>query len=223
MTLYAKPGYNVAKDFAHITNVASYPLLLLVNSRVPAKSVAELIALAKASAGRLTYASAGSGGGAHIAGELFKAMASVDMVHVPYKGQSQALVDVVSGQVDVTLTGVTTAMPHVTAGRLRALGISSNRRLQSLPEIPTIAEAGVPGYEIGSWLGVSAPAGTPLPIIQRLNTVIARLVEDADFSERLLRDGAELQVTSPERFTKYVDAEVLKWAKLIRDSGAKQQ
>lgn len=223
MTLYEKPGYSATKDFAHITNIASYPLLLLVNARVPAKAVAELVALAKASPGRMSYASAGTGGGAHIAGELFKSMVGIDIVHVPYKGQAQALVDVVGGQVEVTLAGVAAAMPHITSGRLRALGISSSRRLKSLPNIPTIAESGVPGYEIASWLGISAPAGTPPQIIQRVNAVVAEMANDADFSERLTRDGAEPQVTSAERFTKYVEAEVLKWAKLIRASGAKQQ
>ena len=207
MTLYDKPGYNAVKDFAHITNVASYPLLLLVNAKVAAKNVHELIALAKASPGKLSYASAGTGGGAHIAGELFKAMAGVDIVHVPYKGQSPALVDTVGGQCDMTLAGVASAMPYVTAGRLRALGVSSARRLKSFPDIPTVAEAGVPGYEIASWLGVSAPAGTPAPIIQKLNSTIAAFAEDPDFSDRLVKEGAVIQVTSAERFTKFVDAE----------------
>jgi tripartite-type tricarboxylate transporter receptor subunit TctC len=221
MTLYEKPGYDVVRDFAHVTNVASYPLLLVVNPNVPTKSVAELVAIARAQPGKLTFASAGSGGGAHLAGELFKTMAGVDLLHIPYKGTGPALLDVVGGQVDLMFAGVSAAMPHVTAGKLRALGVSSPTRLKAIPHIPTIAEAGVPGYEIASWLGVSAPAGTPAAIIQKLNAAIEKAVHAPDFSERLATEGALPQVTSPERFSKYVEAEVQKWAKVIRASGAK--
>lgn len=221
MTLYTKPGYDVVHDFAHVTNVASYPLLLVVNPSVPAKSVAELITFGKAHPGDLTFASAGTGGGAHLAGELFKSMAGVDFLHIPYKGTGPALVAVIADQVKLMFAGVSAAMPFVTEGKLRALGISSSTRLKVLPDTPTIAEAGVPGYEITSWLGISAPAGTPAPVIKTLNAAIAKVVESPAFREHLAADGAVPQVTSPAVFTKYVETEVSRWAKVIKASGAK--
>lgn len=221
MTLYAKPGYDVVNDFAHVTNVASYPLLLVANPKLPVKSVAELISRAKAQPDRLTFASAGTGGGAHLAGELFKSMAGIDLLHIPYKGTGPALVGVIAGQVNVMFAGVSAAMPFVTQGALRAMGISSASRLKTLPDVPTIAEAGVPGYELSSWLGVSAPKGTPDAIIQKLNAAIAKVVDSPAFKERLATDGAVPQVTSAATFTQYVDAEVGRWAKIIKASGAK--
>jgi len=221
VTLYPKLGYDIMRDFAHVSNVASYPLLLVVHPSVAANSVGELVALAKAKPGTLNFASAGSGGGAHLAGELFKTLAGVNIVHVPYKGTGPALLDVVGGQVNLMFAGVSAAMPHVKAGKLRALGVSSPARLKAAPEIPTISEAGVRGYEIASWLGVSAPAGTPPRIVSRVNAEIVKISHQADFAERLAADGAELQVTSPEAFTRYVEAEVQKWGKVIRDSGTK--
>ena len=223
MTLYATPGYSATKDFAHITNIAGYPLLFVVHPRVVAKDLREFIAYARTTPGRLSYASAGSGGGAHLAMELFRSMAGLDMVHIPYKGQGPALQDVIGGQVELTFASVSAALPHVSTGRLRVLGISSAERLRSLPEVPTVAEAGVAGYELESWLGMSAPAGTPAAIVQRLNEETAAVVADAEFTERLRRDGAASKVTSPERFSAYVEGEVTRWAKLVRESGAKPE
>ncbi len=221
VTLYPKLGYDLMRDFAHVSNVASYPLMLVVHPSVAARTVGELVADAKARPGILNFASAGSGGGAHLAGELFKAMAGVNLVHVPYKGTGPALLDVVGGQVNLMFAGVSAAVPHVRAGKLRALGVSSQGRLKAQPDIPTISDAGVKGYEIASWLGVSAPAGTPPRAIARLNAEIVKVVQQPDFAERLAIDGAELQVTSPELFTRYVEAEIQKWGKVIRDSGTK--
>lgn len=221
VTLYPKLGYDLMRDFAHVSNVASYPLMLVVHPSVAARTVGELVADAKARPGILNFASAGSGGGAHLAGELFKAMAGVNLVHVPYKGTGPALLDVVGGQVNLMFAGVSAAVPHVRTGKLRALGVSSQGRLKALPDIPTISDGGVKGYEIASWLGVSAPAGTPPRVIARLNAEIVKVVQQPDFAERLAIDGAELQVTSPELFTRYVEAEIQKWGKVIRDSGTK--
>lgn len=221
VTLYPKLGYDLMRDFAHVSNVASYPLMLVVHPSVAARTVGELVADAKARPGILNFASAGSGGGAHLAGELFKAMAGVNLVHVPYKGTGPALLDVVGGQVNLMFAGVSAAVPHVRTGKLRALGVSSQGRLKALPDIPTISDGGVKGYEIASWLGVSAPAGTPPRVIARLNAEIVKIVQQPDFAERLAIDGAELQVTSPELFTRYVEAEIQKWGKVIRDSGTK--
>jgi tripartite-type tricarboxylate transporter receptor subunit TctC len=223
MTLYAKPGYDVVHDFAHVTNVASYPLLLVVNPKVKADSVKALIAEAKAAPGKLTFASAGSGGGAHLAGELFKTMAGVDLLHVPYKGTGPALIGVIGGQVDMMFAGVSAAAQQVATGKLRALGISSAQRLKILPNVPTIAEAGVPGYEISSWLGISAPAGTPAPIVDKLNHAIAAAVAAPDFAARLSADGAVPQVTSPQQFSQFVASEVARWARIIKTAGVKPQ
>lgn len=221
VTLYPKLAYDLMRDFAHVSNVALYPLMLVVHPSVAARTVGELVADAKARPGILNFASAGSGGGAHLAGELFKAMAGVNLVHVPYKGTGPALLDVVGGQVNLMFAGVSAAVPHVRTGKLRALGVSSQGRLKALPDIPTISDGGVKGYEIASWLGVSAPAGTPPRVIARLNAEIVKVVQQPDFAERLAIDGAELQVTSPELFTRYVEAEIQKWGKVIRDSGTK--
>jgi tripartite-type tricarboxylate transporter receptor subunit TctC len=223
MTLYAKPGYDVMRDFAHITNIASYPLLLVVHPDLKAASVRELVALARANPGKLTFASAGSGGGAHLAAELFKTMAHIEMLHVPFKGTGPALQAVVGGQVNLMFAGVSAAMPHVSSGRLRALGVSSAQRLKVIPDIPTIAESGVPGYELTSWLGVSAPAGTPAAIVDKLNAEIRNVVQSPKFSARLEQDGAQPRISSAEDFSRFVGTEVEKWAKLIRASGAEIQ
>lgn len=223
VTLYPKLSYDLMRDFAHVSNVASYPLMLVVHPAVAARTVGELVADAKARPGILNFASAGSGGGAHLAGELFKAMAGVNLVHVPYKGTGPALLDVVGGQVNLMFAGVSAAVPHVKTGKLRALGVSSQKRLKALSDIPTISEAGVKGYEIASWLGVSAPAGTPARAIARLNAEIVKVSQQPDFAERLATDGAELQVAAPEVFTRYVESEILKWGKVIRDSGTKAE
>jgi len=221
VTLYPKPGYDLMRDFAHISNVASYPLLLVVHPGMPANSVGELVALARARPDGYTFASAGSGGGAHLAGALFQIMAGVRLVHVPYKGTGPALLDLVGGQVNLMFAGVSAAMPQVKAGKLRALGVSSRTRLRATPEIPTISEAGVVGYEIASWLGVSAPAGTPTHVIARLNAEIAGVASQADFAQRLALEGAELQAGPSAAFTRYVESEVGKWEQVIRASGIK--
>jgi tripartite-type tricarboxylate transporter receptor subunit TctC len=223
MTLYAKPGYDVLRDFVHISNIASYPLLLVVHPSVKAASVRELVALARTSAGKLTFASAGSGGGAHLAAELFKTMAAIDMLHVPYKGTGPALQAVVGGEVNLMFAGVSAATPHVSSGKLRALGVSSATRLKVIPDVPTVAESGVPGYELTSWLGVSAPAGTPAAIVDKLNAEIREVVQSPKFSARLEQDGAQPRISSAQEFVRFIQTEVGKWAKLIRASGAETQ
>lgn len=223
VTLYGKLGYDLLKDFVHITNIASYPLLLVVHPDVRANSVGELIRLAKGQPGKLSFASAGSGGGAHLAGELFKSMAGIDMMHVPYRGTGPALLDVVSGQVNVMFAGVSAALPYGGTGQLRVLGVSSPARLKSAPDIPTIMESGLPNYEVASWLGVSAPAGTPPAVVARLNAEIAKVMQTKSFVERLASDGSDPQLMSAERFGTFVENEVRKWEKVIRDSGARAE
>lgn len=221
VTLYRSLGYDLGKDFTHVTNIASYPLVLVVHPDVQARSVGELVALAKAKPGSLTYASGGTGGGAHLAGALFASQAGIELLHVPYKGTAPGLLDVVSGQVNMMFAGVSAAMPYVATGQLRAIGVSSPRRLSTAPELPTIKESGLPDYEVASWLGVSVPAGTPEPIVERLNAEIAEVVKTPAFVERLAQDGSEPQVGTPRDFDAYVASEVSKWAKVIRDSGTR--
>lgn len=220
VTLYRHPGYDLIKDFAPVTDVASYPLVLVTHPSVAAKSVRELIALAKARPRQLTFASAGSGGGAHLAAELFCSMAGITMVHVPYKGTGPALLDVVAGQVSLMFGGTAAVLPHAKSGKLNALGVSSSKRLALVPELPTIAESGLPGYEMTSWLGVAAPAGTPKTIVAKLNAETLAIMKAPDFVERMNRDAAQLDPATPEAFAGFIRTEIAKWAKVIRDSGA---
>lgn len=221
VTLYRRPGYDLIKDFAPVTDVASYPLVLVTHPNVSAKSVRELIALAKSRPRQLTFASAGSGGGAHLAAELFCSMAGTAMVHVPYKGTGPALLDVVAGQVSLMFGGTSAVLPYAKSGRLNALGVSSSKRLALVPELPTIAESGLPGYEMTSWLGVAAPAGTPKSVVAKLNTEILATMKASDFIERMNRDAAQLDPATPETFGNFIRAEITKWAKVIRESGAR--
>ena len=176
VTLYDTLGYDLLKDFVHITNIASYPMVLVVHPSVKAGTVAELVALGKSKPGALTFASGGTGGGAHLAGELFGSMAGIDMLHIPYKGTAPGLQDVVGGRVDVMFAGLSAAMPFVRSGKLRALGVTSAQRLATAPDVPTIKESGLPAYEVASWLGMAAPAGTPAAIVARINTEMAEVI-----------------------------------------------
>ena len=218
-SMYAKLGFDPIKDLAPITLVAGVPHLLVVNPSIPAASVKELIALAKAKPAQLNYASAGNGSPFHIAAELFKNLASVDIVHVPYKGGGPAVTDVVGGQVHMTFANLVAVLPQVRAGRLRALGITSAKRSQAAPEIPTIAESGLPGYDFTSWFGVLAPAGTPREVISRLNAEIVKILNSPEIKERLSKDGADLVAGSPEEFASYLKAETAKWARVIKAAG----
>lgn len=220
MTLYRAPGYDVVRDFAAVTNIVSYPLLLVVHPSVPARSLTELTALARADPGILTYASAGNGGGAHLAAELFCQMAGARMTHVPYRGTGPGLLAVVSGEVKVMFAGVSAALPHVATGRLRALGVSSRERLATARDVPTIAEAGVSGYEMASWLGLAAPVGTPAEIVARLAREVAALAAEPAIRPKLVLDGAAIETGSSNAFAAYVREEVDKWARVISAAGA---
>ena len=220
MALYRAPGYDVVADFAPITNIVAYPLVLVTNPATPVRSVPELLALARAEPGRLTFASAGSGGGAHLAAELFCQMAGVRMTHVPYRGTGPALLATVAAEVSLMFAGVSAALPHVAEGRLRALGVTAPARVGSAPALPTIAEAGVPGYEMASWLGLAAPAGTPAAIVSRLAEAVASVVAEPATRDKLARDGATIEVGAPAAFSRYLGAEVAKWAQVIRAAGA---
>ncbi len=222
-SLYSKLGYDAAKDFAPVALVAIQPNILVVNPNVPVNSVKELIALAKAKPGELNYASSGSGAAAHLAGELFKAMAGVQMVHVPYKGAQPALTDVIAGQAQLMFATSASVIPYIKAGRLRALAVTTAQRSASVPELPTVSEAGVPGFEAITWHGVVVPAATPAALVERLNRDIVKVLRLPDLRERLESLGAEVIVGTPRDFADYIAREIPKWAKVVKDSGARAE
>jgi tripartite-type tricarboxylate transporter receptor subunit TctC len=217
--MYRKVPYDPVRDFAPITQAASLPNVLVVHPSLPVKSVAELIALAKREPGRIAYASAGIGTSPQMSVELLKSLAGIDMLHVPYKGTGPGVVDLLAGQVGVMAPNVLTALPHIKAGRLRALAVTSARRSEVLPDVPTVAETGVAGYESVQWYGVLAPAGTPRDIVQRLHAEISRALHAKDVRERLAADGAEPVGSSPEEFAAFIRAEIAKWARVAKAAG----
>jgi tripartite-type tricarboxylate transporter receptor subunit TctC len=219
MYLYRSLAYDAARDLAPVTQIGALPLILVVHPSLPAKSVKELIAIAKAKPGALTYASSGVGGATHMTAELFRMMAGVDIVHVPYKGSGQALVDLVSGQVVVAFDQIVSSMPHVEAGKLRALAVTSAKRFASVPRLPTIAESGVPGYDAISWNGIAAPAATPAAILGRIQGDVARALALPDIRERFAKDGIEPVGSTPEQFAAHIRSEREKWGKVVKAAG----
>jgi tripartite-type tricarboxylate transporter receptor subunit TctC len=214
-------NYDILKDFSPVVLLTSLPLVVIANASVPAKNVQELVALAKSKQGQLTYASSGNGQSTHLAAELFKTMTGVSMTHVPYKGSAPALTDVAGGQVSVMFDTMLSAMPHIKSGRLKALAVTSAKRSASAPELPTVAESGVPGYEAVAWSGLLAPAHTPPEIVAKLNTEINVILSQPDVQKRFLNDGAEPVGGSPEQFSTHISSEVQKWATVAKLSGAK--
>ena len=215
--------YDPAKDFAPVTQVAAQQLVLLVHPGVAAKSMSELIQLAKAKPGHLTFASAGSGTGGHLSGELFKLLAGLDMIHVQYKGVAPALVDVISGQVNMTFTSILSGLPHIKSNRLRALGVTGARRSPPLPEVPTMQEAGVRGYESSTWYGVLGPKALPRPIVMKLNSEIIAILKMPEVRDRLLTEGAEPVGNTLEQFGEFIKSEIVKWGKVFRAAGIKPE
>lgn len=220
---YKKVPYDALRDFAPITLVASVPGILVVHPSLPARSVKELIALAKARAGEIAFASGGHGSYSHLSLELFNTMAGIRMLHVPYKGSGPAVIDLLAGHVSAMISNALSAIPHVRSGRLRALGVTSAKRAAVMPDVPAIAEAGVPGYESVQWTGLLAPAGTPGEIITRLHKEAASILHSPAMRERLARDGAEPVGGSPEQFAAYLGAETGKWAKVAKAAGIRPE
>ena len=220
--LYPNLAVKPARDLAPITMVASSPMILVAHPSVQAASIKELVALAKSRPGTINFASSGSGSTAHLSSELFKSMTGIEIVHVPYKGAGPALTDLVGGQVQIMFTGVSSTLPYVKAGRLKALGVSSEKRLAILPDVPTVGE-GIPGYEVMTWYGVFAPAKTPQPIIDKLNQALAKIFATPDARERLAALGAEPVTMSPDQFAAAVRKELAKWAQVIKASGARAE
>ena len=220
-SLYSKMPYDHVKDFAPIILVAAVPNVLEVNPALPVNSVTELIAYAKANPGKLNFASSGNGTSIHLSGELFKVMAGVDMTHVPYKGSAPALQDLIAGQVQLMFDNLPPSLPQIKAGKLRALAVTSATRAPALPDVPTVAEAGLPGFEASSWFGVLAPAGTPPAIVAKLNAEIARWLATPEAKEKLLAQGANAAGGAPDDFARHIASETTKWAKVVKASGAK--
>jgi tripartite-type tricarboxylate transporter receptor subunit TctC len=222
-SMFAKLPYNALRDFAPITQLVAAPNLLVVHPSVPATSVKEFIALAKSKPGLLLNGSPGQGTSPHLSAELFKGMTGIKLDHVQFKGAGMAIVSLLSGEVSVMFTTPPTAMPYLKAGRLRPLGLTTTTRIEALPDVPTIAEAGVPGYESVQWFGMLVPAGTPRPVIERLHQEITRSLRAPDMKERLTSLGLNAVGSTPDAFGSYMKSETEKWAKVIKTMGIKTE
>ena len=221
--IYAKLPHDTVRDFTHIANMVNFPLLLVSHPSLPVKNVKELIALARSQPGQVTYSSPGAGNSGHLAGELFNSMAKAKILHIPYKGTAPAVVAVLAGEAQLTYSSIPTILPHVRSGRVRALGIGNAQRIPSLPEFPTIAEAGLPGYEAYAWGGMIGPANMPPQIVQRLSKEIQDVLRQKDVTERMLSEGTVPTPSGPEEFTAYIRAELKKWGEVVKMAGIKAE
>lgn len=219
-SLYKKLNYDLLHDFVAVTQLASIPFLLAVHPGTSIASVKELTARAKAKPGELAYGSSGSGGPSHLAMELYKSMAGVDVRHIPYKGAAPIAADLISGQIHMTFFTVSAALPHVASGRVRPIAIASARRSPLAPDVPTFVESGLPGFEATTWFGVMAPRGTTRPVIGRLHAVFTGVLKAPEVRERILKQGFEIVGSTPEEFASHVKSEIPKWAKVVKASGA---
>lgn len=219
--LYSRLGYDPLKDFAPITIVSAVGFVLIVHPSVPARNVRELVALGRASPGKLTFGTSGAGSVTHLGVEMLKSMAGVNFLHIPYKGASLALVDLVGGQTDLMYDSVLTSAPHIRGGRVRAIAVGSAQRTPLLAEVPTIAESGYPGFEASTWFGVVAPAGTPREIVIRLNNAIVKGVSDKTVTQRLLDQGMDTVLNTPEQFAERIRTDLPRWGKVVKSAGIK--
>ena len=219
--LYPRLGYDPVKDFAPVSLLAVVPNVLVVRADSPARSVKDVLDMARRNPGKLTYASAGNGTSIHLAGEVFASSAGLNILHIPYKGSGPAITDLLGGQVDMLFDSITSAGPHIKAGKLRALGVTSARRSAALPDVPTIAEAGVPGYEVSPWFAVFAPAGTPAPIVARMQAALVDAMRQPDTQARLAAVGAEPIGSTPVQLARHLDTELDRWGKLIAERNIK--
>ena len=219
-SLYKKMPFDPIKDFAPLSRVAMVPNLLVANPGQPYNNVKELIAYAKANPGKVTFGSSGNGSSIHLSGELFKQMTGVDMQHVPYRGSAPAVADLLGGQIAIMFDNMPSAIPHVKGDKLRALAVTTAKRSPALPNVPTIAESGVPGYEATSWFGLLAPAKTPADVVNKLNGAIMKALADPEVKTKLAEQGAEPYAEKPEQFAAFIQSETAKWGKVVKQSGA---
>ena len=219
--LQTPPPYNPIVDFAPITLVASTPNVLLANPSLPAQNVNELIAMAKAEPGKVNFGSTSHGGSPHMSGELFKSLAQIDLVHVPYKGGAPMLIDLMGGQIPIAFDNLPSSMTYIKAGKVRALAVTTAKRWPGAPEIPTMAEAGVPGYEVSAWFGLLAPAGTPKPIIDALNRNVVAVLKMPEIEKLFFEQGAEPVGNTPDEFARFIQSELDKWSKLAKSNNIK--
>ncbi len=219
--LYSKVGYDAARDFAPVINLASIPNVVIVNPQVAYRTIPELIAAAKAKPGTITYSSNGSGTSQHMSAALFEMLTGVKLVHVPYKGSSEGVVAVTRGDVDMMFANMPPALALIRDGRVRAIAVTTSQRLAAFPDLPTVAEAGVPGYEVSTWFALFAPAATPEPIVQRLNREFNIALADPDIRPKLLAQGYTINGGSPQDLGALVRSELVKWARVVKESGAK--
>lgn len=220
-SLYNNLSFNFERDFAPVSLIATVPNILVVHPSVPAKNVKEFIEFAKKKPGEINFASSGSGSSIHMSGELFKMMTGVDMLHVPYKGSAPAVTDLLGGRVQAMFDNAPSALPNVQNGRLRALAITSAKRSEALPDLPTMIEAGLPGYEVNSWFALVAPANTPREIVARLNEEVNKALRNPDVRASLAKLGADPSGTTPEQLRTFISSETARWAKVVKTSGAK--
>lgn len=220
-SLYSRLGYDLVRDFAPVSLLSLTSFVLVVNPSLPVRSVTELVKLAKSKPGQLAFASAGNGSPPHLAGELFKSMAGVDLVHIPYRGDAPALTDVLSGHVPMMFMNIVLAMPNVRAGKLRALAVTGSRRAAVIHNVPTVAESGLAGYQVNGWWGILVPRGTPAEVVARLSADLAKIMRLPDVKERLEREGSDPVGSSPEQFGAHIKAEIAKWAPVVKASGAR--
>ncbi len=223
VSLYKKLPFDPVKDLAPITQAANALNVLVVHPSLPAKTVKEVIAIARARPGELSFGSSGPGATDHLAGELFKTLTGVNMVHVPYKGGAPAMLDLMAGQVQTVFSTVSTAIGAIKGGKVRAIAMTGDKRFELMPDLPTIAEAGVPGFEVRNWYGVFVPAGTPKDIVTRLHGELVKILQLSDVKSKLLESGIETLHSTPEQFAAYIQAETKRWAKVVKDSGARAE
>ena len=219
--IYAKLPHDTLRDFTHIANMVNFPLLLVSHPSLPVKNIRELIALARSQPGQVTYSSPGAGNSGHLAGELFNSMAKVKILHIPYKGTAPAVIAVLAGEAQLTWSSIPTILPHVRSGRVRALGIGNAQRIPSLPDFPTVAEAGLPGYEAYAWGGMIGPANMPPAVVQRLSKEINEILRQKDVADRMLAEGTVPTPSGPEEFTAYIRSELKKWGDVVKMAGIK--
>ena len=219
-SLYKKMPFDPVKDFAPLSRVATVPNLLVAHPSQPFKTVKEMIAYAKANPGKITFGSPGSGASPHVSGELFKSMTGTDLLHIPYKGSAPAMTDLLGGQTSVMCDNMPSAIQHVRSGKLRPIAVTTAKRSPELPDVPTIAEAGVPGYEATSWFGMFAPAGTPKPVLDKLHAALIKVLNQADVKKKIAEQGGDVVAETPAQFAAFIQAESVKWGKVVKESGA---